>query len=181
MEVSKTLQQSQCWVDKLVVGLNLCPFAKPVIQQNQLKWVETQTEDMDELWDLCKEEVALLMAASPKEVETTLIVHPRALLDFEMFWDFVQQFEDALALSGMDESVQLASFHPDYLFEGEDPQDPSHFTNRSPHPMIHLLRVASVEQVVEQFPDTLGIPEENVKRLQEMGLKEVQDLRDSCL
>lgn len=156
------------WVERFVVGLNLCPFAGAVAAQGRIRYVLSQAQDIDVLYQDLLGELALLVDADPDAVETTLLVHPWVLQDFEQYLDFLALVEEALEEAGLEGMVQVASFHPDYQFEGEAADDPSNLTNRSPYPMLHLLREASITTALEHYPDPEMIPVRNVEKLRKL-------------
>ncbi|MFM1989998.1 MAG: hypothetical protein RJA99_2955 [Pseudomonadota bacterium] len=157
------------WLERAVIGLNLCPFAKAVHAKGRIRWVVTGASDRRELLDELKRELRLLAEADPEAIDTTLLVHPHALADFGDYLDFVDQAERALRKAGLEGTLQIATFHPDYAFADAPPDDPANHTNRSPHPMLHLLREASLDRAVEAFPDAADIYGRNVETLRRLG------------
>jgi hypothetical protein len=166
---ARALDSTRAWVEHAVVGLNLCPFAKAPMVKGQIRYVVCETDDARVLLDALCEQMQELVAADPEQVETTLLVHPNALLDFLDFNDFLGAADAALEEMGLDGVLQIASFHPGYCFADAEPDDPGNFSNRSPHPTLHLLREASVERAVEAFPDAEAIFEGNIDRLEALG------------
>lgn len=163
------LADARRWLERAVIGLNLCPFAKAVHAKGQIRWVVTGAADRRELLDELKRELRLLAEADPEAIDTTLLIHPRALADFVDYLDFVDAAERALRKAGLEGSLQIASFHPDYAFADAPPDDPANHTNRSPHPMLHLLRESSLDRAVEAYPDAAAIYERNVRTLRRLG------------
>jgi hypothetical protein len=162
------------WVETVVVGLNLCPFARRPLLDGRVRFTVTDAETEAELIEALHSELSLL--TEDPTVETTLLIHPKTLLDFYDFNDFLSIADDLvldLALQGV---VQIASFHPDYQFEGTAPDDIQNDTNRSPSPMLHLLREDSLARAIEAYPDVAQIPARNVALMQSMGRSEVQAL-----
>ncbi|NRP36408.1 MULTISPECIES: DUF1415 domain-containing protein [unclassified Marinobacterium] len=171
---NEVIKSTQHWVDKIVVGLNLCPFAKKSIDQNQLRYLVYTGDDIESITQLLVEELERLV--NDKSIETTLLIHPNFTKDFDAYLDYlagVDELIDALGYSGV---FQVAGFHPDYQFDGVAEIDPANHTNRSPYPMMHLLREASVAWAVETHPDIDSVPERNVELLREMGEKGIQEL-----
>ena len=157
------------WVERAVIGLNLCPFAKAVYVKQQVRFVLSDASTPEALLEELAEELLLLRDADPEQVDTTLIVHPDVLTDFLDYNDFLDNADavvEALDLQGV---IQVASFHPGYQFAGTMPDDISNYTNRSPYPTLHLLREASIDRAVEAFPDADVIVERNVKTLDALG------------
>jgi hypothetical protein len=157
------------WLEKAVIGLNLCPFAKAVHLKSQIRWVESAAHDAEALLADLVHELRLLAAADPEIIETTLLVHPQAQQGFEAYNDFLDLADAALAELGLEGELQIASFHPRYRFDGTDDDDITNCTNRSPHPTLHLLREASIERAVAAFPDAAEIYERNVETLRRLG------------
>ena len=157
------------WLEAAVIGLNLCPFARAVHLKQQIRWVESPARDAQGLLDDLVHELRFLAAADPGKVETTLLIHPHALNDFLDYNDFLDVADAAVEDLGLAGVLQVASFHPDYRFEGTAPDDVENFSNRSPHPMLHLLREDSVARAVAAFPDAAAIYERNIETLRRLG------------
>jgi len=157
------------WIEKAVIGLNLCPFAKAVYVKNQVRYVVSHAPHLDGLLEDLDRELDFLAAADPDEVDTTLLIHPTLLPDFLEFNDFLQLAEAAVGEHGLDGVIQIASFHPQFQFEGTEPDDMGNFTNRAPFPTLHLLREASIERGVAAFPEAETIYERNIETLKTLG------------
>lgn len=157
------------WLEQAVIGLNLCPFAKAVHVREQIRWVESPARDAQGLLDDLVRELQLLAAADPETVETTLLIHPHALNDFLDYNDFLDVADAAIDELGLTGVLQVASFHPNYQFAGTAPDDVENLSNRSPHPMLHLLREDSIARAVAAFPDTATIYERNIETLRRLG------------
>jgi len=157
------------WLEQAVIGLNLCPFAKAVHVKEQIRWVESPARDAQGLLDDLLRELQLLAAADPETVETTLLIHPHALNDFLDYNDFLDVADAAIDELGLTGVLQVASFHPNYQFAGTAPDDVENLSNRSPHPMLHLLREDSIDRAVAAFPDTATIYERNIETLRSLG------------
>jgi hypothetical protein len=160
---------TQRWLERAVIGLNLCPFAKAVHVKRQIRYAVTAATTAEELLAELRHELALLGQADPDEVETTLLIHPQVMTDFIDFHFFVREADAALRHLGLEGSLQIAGFHPAYEFAGGAPDDIANCTNRSPHPMLHLLREASIDRAVAAFPDAAAIYERNIETLRELG------------
>jgi hypothetical protein len=158
------------WLEQAVIGLNLCPFARAVHLKQQIRWVESPARDAQRLLGDLVHELQFLAAADPATVETTLLIHPHALNDFLDYNDFLDVADAAIDDLGLAGVLQVASFHPDYQFEGTAPDDVENLSNRSPHPMLHLLREDSVARAVAAFPDTAAIYERNIETLRRLGM-----------
>jgi hypothetical protein len=160
---------TRLWLEQAVIGLNLCPFAKAVHVKGQIRWVESPARDAPALLDDLVAELRFLAAADPEKVDTTLLIHPHALNDFLDYNEFLDSADAAIQALGLSGVLQVASFHPDYRFEGSAPDDAANFTNRSPHPMLHLLREDSIARAVAGFPDTAAIYARNIETLRRLG------------
>lgn len=167
--MSVALDDTRTWLERAVIGLNLCPFAKAVHLKQQIRWVESAATDAEALLADLVHELQVLAAADPETVETTLLVHPHALTDFDDYNDFLDIADAVLAELGLEGELQVASFHPQYRFDGTEADDVTNCTNRSPHPTLHLLREASIERAVASFPDAAEIYERNVATLRRLG------------
>ena len=163
------IEQTRHWLEQAVIGLNLCPFAKAVHTRGQIRWVESSATDVQGLMSDLVHELQLLAAADPEAVDTTLLVHPQVLGDFLDYNDFLDLADAALEELGLDGVLQIASFHPQYQFEGTEPDDVENLSNRSPHPTLHLLREDSVDRAVASFPEAEMIYERNIQSLRALG------------
>lgn len=163
------INETTAWLEKAVIGLNLCPFAKAVHSKGQIRWVLSDATEPTALLRLLGQELQHLAAADPEAVDTTLIVHPQVLQDFLDFNDFLGVAEEALEELELDGVLQIASFHPQFQFAGTDTDDITNATNRSPYPTLHLLREDSVERAVAAFPEADAIFERNIETLRRLG------------
>lgn len=170
MNDAQVLEATRLWLEKAVIGLNLCPFAKAVYVKNQVRLVVSKARHADDLLEELDRELDLLVASPAEEIDTTLLIHPSLFEDFLDFNDFLEVAEGVVDEHGLEGVVQLASFHPRFQFDGSEPDDISNFTNRAPFAIIHLLREASVERAVEAFPEAEGIFEANIVTLEKLGL-----------
>lgn len=164
------------WIEKAVIGLNLCPFAKAVYVKNQVRFVVSRAPHLDGFLEDLDRELDFLAAADPDEIDTTLLIHPALLPDFLDFNDFLQLAEAALGEHGLEGVIQIASFHPRFQFEGTGPDDIGNYTNRAPFPTLHLLREASIERAVAAFPEAGTIYQRNIETLHKLGLEGWQAL-----
>ena len=174
------IAETQAWVRRAVVGLNLCPFAKAPLAKAQIRYVLSAAIDTDALLAQFVTELHALAAADPQRVETTLLIHPKVLTDFLDFNDFLGRADRALDDTGLAGILQLASFHPSYQFAGTRSDDLSNATNRSPYPTLHLLREASIDRAVAAFPEAEAIFEANIRTLEALGAEGWADLRTRC-
>jgi uncharacterized protein len=159
------------WLERAVIGLNLCPFAKAVYVKEQVRFVLSEATDVEALLHDLHDELLGLKAVDPQHTDTTLVVHPHVLGGFLDYNDFLDLADALVAELGLEGDIQVASFHPDYLFAGTAPDDVSNFTNRAPYPTLHLLREASVERAVAAFPDADAIVERNIATLDALGVE----------
>ena len=164
------IDDTRHWLERAVIGLNLCPFAKAVHVKEQIRWVESPAESPEQLLEDLVRELQFLAAADPAKVETTLLIHPHVLADFLDYNDFLDVADAAIEALGLAGVLQIASFHPDYQFEGTGHDDVANLTNRSPHPMLHLLREDSIARAVAAFPDAAAIYERNIDTLRRLGV-----------
>jgi hypothetical protein len=160
---------TRAWLEKAVIGLNLCPFAKAVHVKNQVRYVVSNAHTPDELRIDLVSELTRLDAADPEQIDTTLLIHPWVLTDFFDYNQFLDIADDEVRQLGLEGRIQVASFHPDYQFADSDPDDIENYTNRSPYPMLHLLREESVERAVDAFPDAAAIFETNMETMRRLG------------
>ena len=164
------LEETTAWLEKAVIGLNLCPFSKAVHSKGQIRWVLCEASDATGLLKLLVQELQLLAASDPALVDTTLLVHPFVLCDFLTFNDFLDVADRAVAQLGLEGVVQIASFHPGYRFADSDGDDDiANFSNRAPFPTLHLLRESSIDAAVAAFPDAADIYERNIETLRRLG------------
>ena len=159
------------WLERAVIGLNLCPFAKAVHVKGQIRYVVSEATTPEVLADDLQRELEFLAEASTELVDTTLLIHPHVLSDFLDFNDFLEVADGIVEELELDGMLQVASFHPQFQFEGTAPDDISNYTNRAPYPMLHLLREDSVERAVAAFPDELAIAETNIGTLEKLGIE----------
>jgi hypothetical protein len=157
------------WLERAVIGLNLCPFAKAVYVKQQIRYVVSAATDPEALREELVRELGLLTQTPAAEIETTLLIHPHALADFLDYNDFLDVADATLAELELTDEFQIASFHPRYQFAGTQPDDIENYTNRSPYPMLHLLREASVTQALAAFPDAARIFDGNIAVLRRLG------------
>ncbi|PKV14446.1 MULTISPECIES: DUF1415 domain-containing protein [Xanthomonas] len=157
------------WIERAVIGLNLCPFAKAVYVKDQVRLVLSDASTPEALLEQLAEELVLLRDTPAEQIDTTLIVHPDVLTDFLDYNDFLDNADAAVEALDLQGVLQVASFHPDYQFAGAALDDVANFTNRSPFPTLHLLREDSVERAVAAFPDPDVIVERNIQTLERLG------------
>ncbi len=162
---ARVTAETSDWLDRVVIGLGLCPFAKAVQTRQLVRYRVTEVSDASALLAVLEEELRALSSAAPELIDTTLLIHPWALAEFVDYNDFLGDADDKLCSLALEGELQIASFHPDYCFGDAAADDPANFTNRSPYPMLHLLREASVSRAVAVFPDASSIYERNISTL----------------
>jgi len=166
---AEIIRATQRWLERAVIGLNLCPFAKAVHVKRQIRYAVTAATSAGELLAELRHELELLAQAKPETIETTLLIHPHALTDFIDFNFFLPEADRAVRDLGLEGTLQVASFHPAYEFAGSARDDIANCTNRSPHPTLHLLREASLDRAVAAYPDAAAIYERNIETLRRLG------------
>ena len=172
----EVLAKTRHWLEAAVIGLNLCPFAKAVYVKNQVRLVVSKARHADDLLEELDRELDLLVATPVSEIDTTLLIHPTLFEDFLDFNDFLEIAAGVVDEHGLEGVVQLASFHPQFQFDGTEPDDISNYTNRAPFAILHLLREESVERAVEAFPQADVIFDVNIATLEKLGLRGWKEL-----
>lgn len=168
-DVACVIAAMQQWLERAVIGLNLCPFAKAVHVKNQIHYVVYLGDDAKECLVLLRRELQELADADPEVRDTTLLIAPLAWPDFLDFNDFLDQADRVLRKAKLDGMLQIASFHPQFQFADSEPDAISNYTNRAPFPTLHLLREASIDKAVQAFPNAESIFEKNIKTLERLG------------
>lgn len=170
MTDDEILARTREWVEKAVIGLNLCPFARAVWVKDQVRVVVSRARHVDAFLDDLDHELDLLAGTPAEQIDTTLLVHPTLFPDFEVFNDFLGVVDDVVAEHELEGVIQVAPFHPQFRFEGTEPDDITNATNRSPFPILHLLREDSVERAVAtDAGDADAIVERNLQTLRDLG------------
>lgn len=170
MDESPAIVATRRWVDRAVIGLDLCPFARAVQTGNRIRYVESAATTPERLAEDLQRELLHLAEADPGRWETTLLVHPHVMTDFLDYNDFLDVADALVEELELDGVIQVASFHPQYRFADSEPDAIENFTNRSPHPTLHLLRESSIDRAVDAMDDTASIYEKNVETLRRIGL-----------
>ena len=168
-DTAAVIAATRTWLERAVIGLQLCPFAKAVYVNEQVRYVVSDAETPIALAEALERELRALIATDASVIDTTLLIHPRVLTDFLAYNDFLDVAEATVEALGLDGVVQIASFHPAYQFAGTPRDDVTNFTNRSPYPMLHLLREASVSRAVDAFPDAPNIYQRNIETMRRLG------------
>lgn len=173
---NRMVQDTLLWLERAVIGLNLCPFAKAVYVKGQVHCTVSQATNLEALRDDLLQALKDLVAHEPAERDTTLLIIQNLLQDFVDYNDFLNVADDCLLALDLEGEIQIASFHPQYQFSGTDEDDITNFTNRSPYPTLHLIREASIDRAVAAFPDAEDIFEANMATMNQLGLQGWQDL-----
>ncbi|MCA0404328.1 MAG: DUF1415 domain-containing protein [Proteobacteria bacterium] len=178
MQKTEVIKKTENWIQSFIIDLSICPFAKREVERKTLRIeVSSSKKNNRALIDLYNE--FLLLNKNPA-IETTLLIFPYFLDDFHDYLDFLQMAENLIHKEKLEGIYQLASFHPQYCFADNNEDSLSNYTNRSPYPMLHLLREESVEKAIAYYGDTTQIPESNIRNLQELGLKGIKKILASC-
>ena len=179
-DADAVLAETRAWVERAVIGLRLCPFASAAQRGGRVRYVVSGSEDGESLLADFIAELKRLVDSVPDELETTLLVHPRVFADFLDFNDFLDIAEAAIAELDLDGVVQIATFHPDYRFADTDADDIANATNRSPHPILQLLREESIERALANVARPDAIFEANIETLRRLGASGWATLRRRC-
>ena len=173
---NQIVEQVQTWLESVVIGLNLCPFAQKPHRQGAIKYTVFEGRDDKALLATIYQQLEALEKAPIAETETTLVITPDYLSDFSDYNQFLEDVDWMIERAGWEGTFQVASFHPDYQFAGTLPDDAENLTNRAPYPIFHLLREASLEAVIEKFPDTDEIPNTNIKCMNQLSPEQKSQL-----
>jgi hypothetical protein len=169
MDNKKIIQQTQQWLTDVIVGLNLCPFAKRVVLIDSIRLVVSGSLTVEQLLEDFVTEIGILKSTDTEELETTLLIIPTVLSKFEDYNQFLDLIDDVLLQFDWQGVFQVASFHPNYCFAGADADDSENLTNRSPYPILHILREDSVAKAVANYPSIDDIPKQNIKRVEKLS------------
>ena len=178
MSGSAAIAATRCWVEKVVVGMNLCPFARPVVETGRIRFVVSDADDFEPALTDFAEELARL--DTDETTETSLFILPGGFADFDHYLDLLAMANALLVDLGYEGVYQLASFHPEYQFESSEPDDPANCTNRSPYPMFHLIREESLARALADFPNPEKIPGRNVEATRAKGLEAMRKMLADC-
>lgn len=175
-ERDEVLARTRQWLEEAVVGLHLCPFAASIYELGQVRFAVERHAAFEDVVERTMDEAARLLETPADEVATTLVICPEAMESFDTFLDGAATIRYAFEESGTDAHLQLATFHPDYQFQGTDPDDLGNYTNRAPFPIYHILRESQVTEAVESHPNPEAIPVDNIERLESMGREAIARL-----
>ena len=175
------IAQTRCWIERIVIALNLCPFARKPYEAELVRYVVSEAHEPEQLLRDLEAELAYLQGTDPKLVETSILIHPYVLGDFLDYNDFLDAVDDLLVQQGYDEAIQIASLHPHYQFAGTHPDDAENYTNRSPYPLLHLLRTDGVARAIAGYARPERIPERNIAQMERLGAEEAQRILRECM
>jgi hypothetical protein len=176
MDPDTVIEQTRRWIAHVVIGLNLCPFARRVFDGELIRYTVTATADAESLRAVLGVELRALSNTPAVDVETAVLIHPLALPDYRDYNDFVASADDLIEDMGLRGVIQIAGFHPRYQFAGTRPDDVENYTNRSPFPMLHLLREESISKVNDDPEKVADIPRRNIEMLRGLGLTKVLEM-----
>lgn len=171
---------TECWINKLVVSENLCPFAAGPMLMGKVRLHATEANTVDAVYKDLLAELLRYIETQEAELPTGLLIVPNALHDFAEYNDFLELVDQALEDTQAEGMIQIAGFHPDWVFADAPEDDPANYSNRSPYPMFHFIREDMLEQMLSNYPDPDAIPERNIKHLRELGSAELIALLDRC-
>jgi len=174
----RIIKQTQCWLDSVIIKHNICPFAKRERDKGSIHFCVDENQDISQALENLVIECERL--DKQPDIETTLFVLAQLGQDFNDYLNFLDIANQLLIEQGYEGIYQLASFHPEYCFEQSEQDDPGNYTNRSPHPMLHIIREKSLEKALESYPNPELIPERNIEYCQSMGLKKMQEMLKHC-
>jgi hypothetical protein len=175
----RIIAQTREWVKTVVIGYQFCPFANKVFEAQTIHYQVVTDHQLEACLQALIVECQKL--DNSNRIETTIIIYPQGYTDFEYFLELLALAEDLLVAQGYEGIYQLASFHPQYQFSDTDIDDPANYTNRSPYPMLHLLRETSLEQAIADYPDAHNIPQRNIENARKLGIKQLVKALASCL
>lgn len=181
MSEEAVIEVTQRWISSVVIGLNLCPFARRVFQAGLIRYVVSEATNEEQLLADLDTELQTLAHAPITQIETTLLIHPHVLENFLEYNDFLAQGDSLIHSLRLRGIIQLASFHPQYQFAGTQLNDVENYTNRSPYPMLHLLREESISKVAGEGDELLEIPQRNIKLLRSLGREKMCEMMNGIL
>ncbi len=172
------IQQTQKWLSTVIIRHTICPFAKREFEKDSIYYETIESDDLHQ--QLEQMILCCVQLDNNNDIETSLLIFSKSLADFDEYLDFIEIADALMHKQGYEGTYQLASFHPDYCFEGSDENDASNYTNRSPYPMLHIIREASLEKVLSSYTNPEEIPQRNIEYTRKLGLKAMQKLLSDC-
>lgn len=179
MTTDPIIKQTQAWLRSFIINYNICPFAKREDDRGSIHYCVIKSKNIEQCLEAVFSECQRL--DNDEKIETTLLIFADHFSQFDDYLDFLALAESLLIEQQYEGIYQLASFHPFYCFEGEEVSDPANYTNRSPYPMLHLIRESSLERALQSYPNPELIPERNIKLTRELGSKKIQSILNSIL
>lgn len=167
------------WLENIVIDLNLCPFAKRELIKNTIRFQVSDAKNEESLLECLSQQLSLITL--DRDIETTLLIHPWVLTHFDDYNQFLNLADELIKEQGLEGVIQVASFHPDYQFAGTSPSDAENYSNKSPYPILHLLREDSLERAIETYPNIDTIPQDNINKLNHLGARTLQHKLKSCI
>jgi hypothetical protein len=180
-DIDTIIARTRCWIERVVVELNLCPFARKPYEGGQVRYVVSVVEQPEDLLEDVQRELELLRATDAAVVETTVLIHPYVLNDFLDYNDFLGIVDALIDEGGYAGEFQVASLHPDYQFAGTEADDAENYTNRSPYPILHLLREEGLARAIAGYARPDKIPERNIRTLEKLGAARMREILDECM
>jgi hypothetical protein len=180
-DANTIIAHTRCWIERVVIELNLCPFARKPFEAGQVRFVVSAADQPEALLGDLHRELEFLRSTDAGEVETTVLIHPCVLKDFLDYNDFLGVVDALIAEEGYEGEFQVASFHPDYQFAGTTADDAENYTNRSPYPALHLLREEGLARAIDGYARPDKIPERNIRTLEDAGAERMRELLGQCM
>jgi len=177
---AQAVTATEQWIREVVVGLNLCPFAAPVVASGKIFYAVSEAQDEESIYQDMLAALDEFQQRDERETQTGFFIMSRGMKRFDEFNDFMTLVDEAIIHAGLDGVIQMVGFHPDMVFAGTEENDPANYTNRSPYPMLHMIREDDLEAAVAGHPDPASIPERIIRLLREMGLAEVRTMLARC-
>ena len=172
--INYIIEKTRDWVEHFVIRLNLCPFAKRVFDEEKIRYVVLTSHQIKDLTKKLLDELYFLSKTDPDRIETTLIIFPNLLPEFDDFNKYLGIADEILLEMNLVGDIQIASFHPKYQFAGTKPNALENYTNRSAYPMLHLLREESIEKAIKSYPNPENIPKRNIETMKDLGLEKLK-------
>ena len=176
--INHIIEKTRDWVEHFVIQLNLCPFAKRVFDEEKIRYVVLKSHQIEDLTKMLLDELYFLSKTDPDRIETTLMIFPNLLAEFDDFYNYLDITDEILLEMDMVGDFQIASFHPNYQFAETEPDAPENFTNRSPYPILHLLREESIEKALKSYPNPENIPKRNIETMKKLGLEKLKNWKN---
>ena len=181
LDAATAIAHTRCWIQRSVIAYNLCPFARKPYEGELVRYVVSDAEEPEQLLADLQQELEHLRNTDLDVLETTVLIHPWVLQDFLDYNDFLDIVDALLEQEGYAEEFQIASLHPDYQFAGTQVDDAENYTNRSPYPVLHLLRIDGVARAIAGYAQPERIPERNIAQMERVGAEHMREILRSCM